>query len=107
HSFAISPPLMALFRVCSILVLLIALASAATADTLNWRKGENQISADIKSSELLPVLEKIAAATGWKVYVEPETIHTVSAKFSNLPPGQALRSLLGDLNFALVPETNA
>src|SRR5882757_5175941 len=48
-----------------------------------------------------------AAAAGWKVFVEPGTTHTVSAKFKNLPPGEALRLLLGDLNFALIPETNA
>src|SRR5205823_11766232 len=35
------------------------------------------------------------------------TTHIVSAKFKDLPPGEALRLLLGDLNFALVPETNA
>jgi hypothetical protein len=107
QAFATCLPRLALFRVCSMLVLLAALASAPAADTLDWQKSRDQVSADIKSSALLPVLEKVAAATGWKVYVEPETIHTVSAKFSNLPPGQALRSLLGNLNFALVPETNA
>src|SRR6267143_4665516 len=107
QAFATCVPRLALFRVWSILMLLAALASAPAADTLNWQKSRDQVSDDIKSSELLPVLEKGPAATGWKVYVEPETIHTVSAKFSNLPPGQALRSLLGNLNFALVPETNA
>jgi ribosomal protein L18 len=38
--------------------------------------------------------------------VEPDTARTVSAKFKELPPGEALRLLLGDLNYALVPETN-
>ena len=32
---------------------------------------------------------------------------TVSAKFDRLPPGEALHLLLRDLNFALVPATNA
>jgi hypothetical protein len=31
----------------------------------------------------------------------------VSAKFNDLQPGEALHLLLGDLNFALVPDTNA
>ena len=75
------------------------------ADTLDWQT--NRITADIKSSELLNVLETIAAKTGWKVFVEPETLHKVSAKFKDLPPGEALRLLLGDVNFALLPSTNS
>src|SRR5260370_72204 len=38
---------------------------------------------------------------------EPSSARKVSAKFQNLEPGAALHLLLGDLNFALVPETNA
>jgi len=77
----------------------------SAADTLNWNTNKNEVSADIKSTGLLTVLEKIATVTRWHVFVEPETLHTVSAKFSNLPPGDALRMLLGDVNFALVPAT--
>ena len=33
-------------------------------------------------------------------------MHDVSAKFKNLPTGEALHSLLGNLNFAVVPQTN-
>jgi hypothetical protein len=90
-------------------LLLLALSSAFTlhADTLKWRKEQDLVSADIKSSNLKSVLEQIATATGWKVFVEPETFHTVSAKFVDLPPGSALHMLLGDVNFALIPQTNA
>jgi thermitase len=77
------------------------------ADTLNWQTNQNRVSADIKSSELLQVLETIAGKTGWKVFVEPETLHTVSVKFKDLPPGEALHLLLGDVNFALLPGTNS
>src|SRR5690242_11026284 len=49
------------------------------ADTLRW--GTNSVSADIRSMELMTVLEKISGVTGWHVFVEPETLHTVSAKF--------------------------
>jgi len=81
---------------------------ARAASTLNWETNRNRVSADIKSGRLLPLLEQIAAATRWHVFVEPDaTTRTVSAKFSNLPPGDALHLLLGDLNFALIPETNS
>ena len=95
-------------RACALLGLAIALLTAApapAAGTLNWETNRNRVSADIKAGKLLPLLEQIAAVTRWQVMVEPDTTHTVSAKFSNLPPGEALRLLLGDLNFALVPES--
>jgi len=88
----------------SVLVLFGVLANrpADAADTLQWET--NKVSADIRSTELTAVLEKIAAVTGWHVFVEPETFHNVSAKFSNVPPGEALHKLLGDVNFFLLPD---
>jgi hypothetical protein len=75
------------------------------ADTLRWQT--NHVSADIKSGNVYQLLERVAATTGWHIYVEPGLSHKVSAKFQNLPPGEALHMLLGDVNFALVPVTNA
>ena len=89
--------------------LLFALAFAAPArgaETLTWNTNRDRVSADLKSTELLQVLERIATATHWQVFVEPDTFHTVSAKFQDLPPGEALHLLLGDVNFALLPATN-
>jgi hypothetical protein len=80
--------------------------SASADDKLNWNTNSSLVSADIKSTHIFKVLEQIAGVTGWQVFVEPETAHTVSAKFNNLPPGDALHLLLGDVNFALVPQTN-
>lgn len=88
------------------LALFIAVPALA-ADTLNWRTNQNLVSADIKSGDLSKLLGQVAASTGWKVYLEPGTARNVSAKFQNLRPGDALHLLLGELNFALVPETNA
>src|SRR6058998_3648488 len=94
------------FLLCLALVWHVGFAAAA-ADTFTWRTNQNLVSADIQYRPLGRLLEQITAATGWKVFVEPGTTHDVSAKFKDLPPGEALRLLLGDLNFALVPETNA
>ncbi len=63
--------------------------------------------ADIRGEALWPLLERIAEAADWKIFVEPGAEHNVSAKFKDLPSGDALKMLLGDLNFALVPQTNA
>jgi hypothetical protein len=77
-------------------------APANAADSLKWET--NRVSADIKSTDLTTVLEKIAAVTGWHVFVEPETLHVVSAKFNDVTPGEALHKLLGDVNFFLLPD---
>jgi hypothetical protein len=80
--------------------------SAQAVGTFNWDTNRNVVSADIKSGQLIPLLEQVAEATGWRVYLEPDASCQISAKFSRLPPGEALHLLLRDLNFALVPETN-
>jgi len=90
-----------------VVVAWVALFSAKGGDTLNWNTNQSRVSADIENGELLKVLEQLATVTRWQVFVEPETFHTVSTKFKDLPPGEALHLLLGDVNFALLPATNS
>jgi hypothetical protein len=80
---------------------------AADTNSITWRRGADRVDADVRGMTLLPLLERIAADAGWRIYVEPDTTHSASAKFKDLPSGEALKRLLGDLNFALVPRTNA
>ena len=82
-------------------------ASAAGTNSIVWNKTTDRVNADVRSLGLPQLLEQITAQTGWRVYVEPGTTRSASAKFKNLPSGEALRMLFGDLNFALVPQTNA
>ncbi|HWC58752.1 MAG TPA: S8 family serine peptidase [Verrucomicrobiae bacterium] len=79
---------------------------AETGPVLNWNTNQNQVSADIQSLPVARLLGAIARHTGWQVFLEPNLTHNVSTKFQNLPLGQALHMLLGNLNFALVPQTN-
>jgi len=85
-------------------------AFADTASTLVWQKGAqtaaDSVSADIHGEALWPLLEDIAHQTGWHILVEPGADRLADVKFNHLPPGDALKKLLGDLNFALVPQTN-
>src|SRR5678815_747486 len=67
-------------------------------DTLTWLPEKNSVSAEISTWNLNQLLEQVAAATGWKVYVEPNTKLKVSSKFKERTPGDALKLLLGDLN---------
>ena len=97
------------FALCSLFLgfQLLSTTQGLSADTFSWRTNAALVSADIQDGKLSWLLEQITSATGWRVYVEPDVSHVVSAKFENLNPGEALRLLLGDLNFALIPETKA
>lgn len=81
-------------------------ARAAETNSLVWQTGAGQVSADIPGEALWPLLEDIAHQSGWHIFVEPGASHQASVKFRDLPEGLALKKLLGDLNFALVPRTN-
>lgn len=82
-------------------------ANAANTNSLVWHAATDRVSADIRGEALWPLLEDIAHQTGWRIFVEPDTERNASVKFRDLPSGEALKMLLGDLNFALVPQTNA
>ncbi|HEU0038307.1 MAG TPA: S8 family serine peptidase [Verrucomicrobiae bacterium] len=93
--------------ICLWLSLSFSSAAAATStNTLVWNKAKDRVDADVRGWELFSLLERIAGETGWQIFLDPEASHTASVKFKNLPSGQALRQLLGNLNYALVPETN-
>jgi hypothetical protein len=89
------------------LLLASALATqAATTNSIAWHKSADRVDADVSDLKLWPFLEKLAVVAEWKIFVEPGAERNVSAKFKDLPSGEALKMLLGDLNFALVPQTN-
>lgn len=113
NNLAFQPSMNLMKRTCGVgrLLLLLCLSLlasrslAAPTNVLVWNK--DQVTADVRDWELVGLLEEIASQTGWHVFVEPDYSFKSSVKFKNLPPGAALRSLLGDMNFALVPQTNA
>ena len=92
----------------AIFFLCLALVSGAGAQTnsLVWHKAAGRVDADLHGETLWPLLEDIAHQTGWHIFVEPGSSRTASTKFQDLPPDDALRMLLGNLNFAFVPQTN-
>jgi len=93
--------------ICLFLVALGLPARAADTNSIVWHRSADRVDASVQGMPLWPLLEKIAVSADWHIFVEPGTTHTTSAKFKDLPSGEALKRLLGDLNFALVPQTNA
>lgn len=110
------PPLPA--RLAAMLLALVAIALSAlplpapAGDStplpgfLRWHRAERRVDADIRQWPLQATLERVAAATGWKVFVEPDIGGTVAARFENRPEREALAALFSEVNFALVPSTN-
>jgi hypothetical protein len=83
-----------------------AVAAPAPVNELIWHTNVNRVDARISAWNLATLLEQIGTDTGWEIFVETNTHHTVSAKFQNLPVGEAMKRLLGDVNYALLPQTN-
>jgi hypothetical protein len=83
-----------------------ARAAETNTNSLVWHRAAGRVDADIHGEPLWPLLEDIAHQTGWHIFVEPGTARVASTKFQELPPDDALRMLLGNLNFAFVPQTN-
>src|SRR5687768_5289078 len=81
--------------------------SIAAAEPLVWNQKEQTFDADFSKLELRELLQKISSLTGWEVYLEPETSSEASAKFKRVPRAEALRRLLGKLNFEISPQTNS
>ncbi|MGO9587825.1 MAG: S8 family serine peptidase [Limisphaerales bacterium] len=92
--------------ICLFLAAICLCAHAADTNSLVWHRATDRVDADVRGLALWPMLEQIAMEAGWHIFVEPDTTHTTSAKFKDLPSGDALKMLLGNLNFALVPRTN-
>jgi hypothetical protein len=97
------------FQCClcvAVSALVLFFSHARAAEVLNWNTNKNLVSADIQSVPVAQLLAGIARHTGWQVFLEPNVTRNVSTKFRDLSSGEALRMLLGDLNFAIVPQTN-
>ena len=93
----------------AVLALAFAAAPSHAADKLVWRGGNQLVDADIDGWSLPQLLERLTEATGWQVFVQPDTQlkRPVSVRFNNLSPGDALGRLLGELSFAVLPQRNA
>jgi thermitase len=96
-----------IFAVIFCLFTTLGFGAAQQTNSLVWHNADGSVDADLHGEALLPLLKNISAQTGWHIFVEPGASHSASTTFKNLPAGDALKRLLGDLNFALVPKVNS
>jgi len=75
----------------------------AAENSLTWDRNGERITADVSGWTIEKTLEEMAARTGWEIYMEPDSEHTVWTRFRNLPVGEALGRIAGKLNYALIP----
>ena len=75
----------------------------APAGYLRWNRAKRRVDADFRGWPIQLALEKIAAATGWTVLIEPGLETRVAGRFRNRTESDALAALLADVNYALVP----
>ena len=92
-----------LSKIAGLLLALVVCLPALHADILQWDVEKDRVAADVSTWTVPDVLRRVATATGWQIYVDPSITNRVTARFSNKNPGDALRSLLGSFNYALVP----
>ncbi len=101
-----------MFRLKAIFLVILLLGgggivrAATPPNALVWQVAADKVSADLHGEPLWPLLTDIAHQTGWHIFVEPGIDRKADVKFSRLSSGEALKKLLGDLNFAYVPKTN-
>ncbi len=77
------------------------------ADSLRWDVNRDRVDAAIETWTVPEMLQHVATATGWKIYLDPGITNRIPTRFTAKEPGEALQKLLGGFSYALVPETNA
>jgi hypothetical protein len=82
-------------------------ASCFGADVLKWNVPADRVDALVETWTVPDLLQEVATATGWQIFVDPAISNRIPARFTGKEPGEALRRLLGDYNYALVPQTNS
>lgn len=78
--------------------------AAFSADLLKWDAAADTVEARIETWTVPQLLQRVARATGWQIYLDPAITNRIPTRFTGKQPGDALRRMLGDYNYALVPE---
>src|SRR6056300_267509 len=78
-------------------------ASALRAAEVEWKPDQQKLSADLRRINLGDALKAVGGRMGWNVLIEPGLEgRRVSTRFTDLALSEALRRIMGDLNYALI-----
>jgi type II secretory pathway component GspD/PulD (secretin) len=83
----------------SLAVLVLLGVSARAGDSLVWSTNKTGVSVDIKDWDLVRLLKKVASVSGWRIYMEAGTTAKITATFKDTSPDDAIKRLLGDINY--------
>ncbi len=90
----------------AITIWITATPAAFSADLLKWDAERDIVEARIETWTVPQLLQRVARSSGWHIYLDPGITNRIPARFTGKAPGDALRRLLGDYSYALIPETN-
>ena len=96
----------ALFALAAALFTVAGAGRSLAADGVRWHADQKTLDVDLHEAPLIPTLEQLATQTGWHIYLEPTPGKTFTTKFTGLARGQAMRILIGDMNYAFVPQAD-
>ncbi|MBC8244393.1 MAG: S8 family serine peptidase [Verrucomicrobia bacterium] len=74
----------------------------APGDAIQWR-ANGTATANLEQWPLEKMLQSLSDQGGWEVFVEPELQLRVTTRFKNLSHSEALRRLLSDVNYVILP----
>lgn len=95
----------ALFPIVSLL-LFCASGPAWGEYLVRWDHEKQTLDAELQAAPLIDTLEDLAKQTGWNIYLEPTPGKTFTTSFKGLSRGEAMRVLIGEMNYAFVPDAN-
>lgn len=73
-------------------------------NALTWNAEKQTLDVSLEGAPLIETLEDLAQQTGWHIYLEPAPGKTFTTRFKGLSRGEAMRVLIGDMNYAFVPD---
>ena len=73
---------------------------------VRFDKEKKTFEANLESLPVDKVLEKVALATGWDVFMDPGLTNQPNTKFNSLSQQEGLERMLRKINYAVFPETN-
>ena len=79
--------------------LLLLGVGAHAGDSVLWSTNKAGVSVDIKDWDLIKLLKKVAAVSGWRIYMEAGTTAKITATFSGDTPDEAIKRLLAGVNY--------